>query len=166
MISLCVLNDIVLILRTSRFQICSASSCPAEDSSVHTPLLCSAPIKVVNYTHIYTYISYVYAYTYVYHLINTNISYVCTYTYVYHLFLLCIFVKMDLELLQNCILNLSYIFLQYQYANYTSPDYKHTGKGLLNLQLINQRSDFSFALFSGGLSNVCYLLVLLCYFCS
>ena len=29
------------------------------------------------------------------------------------------------------------------------------GKGYLKLQLINQRSDFSFALFSGGLSNEC-----------
>ncbi|XP_060669417.1 probable inactive purple acid phosphatase 1 isoform X1 [Ziziphus jujuba] len=43
--------------------------------------------------------------------------------------------------------------IKYQYANYSSPEYKVTGKGLLQLQLINQRSDFSFALFSGGLSN-------------
>ncbi|KAK4598811.1 hypothetical protein RGQ29_016033 [Quercus rubra] len=43
--------------------------------------------------------------------------------------------------------------IKYQFANYTSPKYKDTGKGYLKLQLINQRSDFSFALFSGGLSN-------------
>ncbi|XP_020216187.1 probable inactive purple acid phosphatase 1 [Cajanus cajan] len=43
--------------------------------------------------------------------------------------------------------------IKYQYANYSSPLYKVTGKGFLKLQLINQRSDFSFALFSGGLSN-------------
>ncbi|KAL7163725.1 hypothetical protein ACSBR2_039779 [Camellia fascicularis] len=41
----------------------------------------------------------------------------------------------------------------YQYANYTNPKYKDNGKGMLKLQLIKQRSDFSFALFSGGLSN-------------
>lgn len=41
--------------------------------------------------------------------------------------------------------------IKYQYANYSSPHYKDTGKGSLKLQLINQRSDFSFALFSGGL---------------
>lgn len=41
--------------------------------------------------------------------------------------------------------------IKYQYANYSSPNYKLTGKGSLKLQLINQRSDFSFALFSGGL---------------
>ncbi|KAK7837580.1 putative inactive purple acid phosphatase 1, partial [Quercus suber] len=44
--------------------------------------------------------------------------------------------------------------IKYQFANYSSPKYKDTGKGYLKLQLINQRSDFSFALFSGGLSNV------------
>ncbi|KAA8532899.1 hypothetical protein F0562_032984 [Nyssa sinensis] len=43
--------------------------------------------------------------------------------------------------------------IKYQYANYTNPTFKDTGKGLLKLQLINQRSDFSFALFSGGLLN-------------
>ncbi|KAK8317184.1 hypothetical protein V6Z12_A13G093500 [Gossypium hirsutum] len=43
--------------------------------------------------------------------------------------------------------------IKYQYANYRTPKYKETGKGSLKLQLINQRSDFSFALFSGGLSN-------------
>ncbi|KAL0013133.1 hypothetical protein SO802_000202 [Lithocarpus litseifolius] len=43
--------------------------------------------------------------------------------------------------------------IKYQFANYSSPKYKDTGKGYLKLQLINQRSDFSFELFSGGLSN-------------
>ncbi|KAM3247758.1 putative inactive purple acid phosphatase 1 isoform X1 [Capsicum annuum] len=41
--------------------------------------------------------------------------------------------------------------IKYQYASYSSPHYKDTGKGSLKLQLINQRSDFSFALFSGGI---------------
>ncbi|CAN6549270.1 unnamed protein product [Malus baccata var. baccata] len=43
--------------------------------------------------------------------------------------------------------------IKFQYAIYSTPDYKDTGKGFLKLQLINQRSDFSFALFSGGLLN-------------
>ncbi|XP_056162202.1 probable inactive purple acid phosphatase 1 [Syzygium oleosum] len=43
--------------------------------------------------------------------------------------------------------------IKYQYANYSSPRYENTGKGSLKLQLNNQRSDFSFALFSGGISN-------------
>uniref|UniRef100_A0ACD5XHY4 Uncharacterized protein n=1 Tax=Avena sativa TaxID=4498 RepID=A0ACD5XHY4_AVESA len=43
--------------------------------------------------------------------------------------------------------------IKFQYANYTSTDYVKMGQGSLRLQLINQRSDFSFALFSGGLSN-------------
>ncbi|XP_059445193.1 probable inactive purple acid phosphatase 1 isoform X1 [Corylus avellana] len=43
--------------------------------------------------------------------------------------------------------------IKFQYANYSSPEYKKTGKGYLKLQLINQRSNFSFALFSAGLSN-------------
>ncbi|KAI3516604.1 hypothetical protein L1887_15526 [Cichorium endivia] len=43
--------------------------------------------------------------------------------------------------------------IKYQYANYTNPNYKVTGEASLNLQLINQRSDFSFALFTGGLST-------------
>ena len=47
------------------------------------------------------------------------------------------------------------MFWQFQFANYTSRNYEHTGKGSLRLQLINQREDFSFALFSGGLLNVC-----------
>ncbi|XP_019250303.1 PREDICTED: probable inactive purple acid phosphatase 1 isoform X1 [Nicotiana attenuata] len=43
--------------------------------------------------------------------------------------------------------------LKYQFANHSNPNYKRIGKGSLKLQLINQRSDFSFALFSGGLRN-------------
>ena len=43
--------------------------------------------------------------------------------------------------------------IKFQYANYTTADYAKTGKGSLRLQIINQRSDISFALFSGGLSN-------------
>ncbi|XP_043705691.1 probable inactive purple acid phosphatase 1 isoform X3 [Telopea speciosissima] len=43
--------------------------------------------------------------------------------------------------------------IKYQFANYSNPNYKDTGNGTLKLQLINQRADFSFALFSGGLSN-------------
>ncbi|CAL5430767.1 unnamed protein product [Camellia sinensis] len=43
--------------------------------------------------------------------------------------------------------------IKYQYANYTNPKYKDNGKGMLKLQLIKQRSDFSFVLFSGRLSN-------------
>ncbi|KAF8776696.1 hypothetical protein HU200_003424 [Digitaria exilis] len=40
---------------------------------------------------------------------------------------------------------------QYQFANFKNDNYNKTGKGSLKLQLINQREDFSFALFSGGL---------------
>ncbi|KAL9352156.1 hypothetical protein Peur_054836 [Populus x canadensis] len=43
--------------------------------------------------------------------------------------------------------------IKFQYANYSSPQYKDTGKGSLKLQMINQRSDFSFALFTGGFLN-------------
>ncbi|KAL0329422.1 UNVERIFIED_CONTAM: putative inactive purple acid phosphatase 27 [Sesamum radiatum] len=43
--------------------------------------------------------------------------------------------------------------VKYQYANYSSADYAKTGKASLKFQLINQRADFSFALFGGGLSN-------------
>ncbi|WVZ02918.1 hypothetical protein V8G54_023724 [Vigna mungo] len=45
--------------------------------------------------------------------------------------------------------------IKYQYANFSSNSYKTTGKGSLKLQLINQTSDFSFALFTGGLTSVC-----------
>ncbi|KAL6011046.1 hypothetical protein ACLOJK_001490 [Asimina triloba] len=43
---------------------------------------------------------------------------------------------------------------QYQYANYSTPNYAETGKGKLKFRLINQRYDFAFALVSGGLSNL------------
>ncbi|MED6206914.1 putative inactive purple acid phosphatase 27 [Stylosanthes scabra] len=43
--------------------------------------------------------------------------------------------------------------IKYKYANYSNEKYKETGKATLKFQLINQRSDFSFALFSGGLSQ-------------
>ncbi|CAN7020481.1 hypothetical protein BRARA_F00920 [Brassica rapa] len=43
--------------------------------------------------------------------------------------------------------------IKFQYANVSNPRYKATGVGSMKLQLINQRSDFSFALFSGGLLN-------------
>ncbi|PUZ67580.1 hypothetical protein GQ55_3G447400 [Panicum hallii var. hallii] len=42
--------------------------------------------------------------------------------------------------------------IKFQYANFTNDGYNRTGKGSLKLQLINQRADFAFALFSGGLS--------------
>ncbi|XP_020197117.1 nucleotide pyrophosphatase/phosphodiesterase [Aegilops tauschii subsp. strangulata] len=42
--------------------------------------------------------------------------------------------------------------IKYQYANY-SANYLKGGKGSIRLQLINQRADFSFALFTGGLEN-------------
>lgn len=43
--------------------------------------------------------------------------------------------------------------IKYKYANYSNPGYTKTGKASLKFQLINQRADFSFALFSGGISN-------------
>ncbi|OVA00802.1 Phosphoesterase domain [Macleaya cordata] len=43
--------------------------------------------------------------------------------------------------------------IKYQFTNYSNPEYKEKGHGSLKLQLINQREDFSFALFSGGLTN-------------
>ncbi|KAI4343616.1 hypothetical protein L6164_010947 [Bauhinia variegata] len=43
--------------------------------------------------------------------------------------------------------------IKYKYANHSSPDYTKTGKATLEFRLINQRADFSFAVFSGGLSN-------------
>ena len=46
-----------------------------------------------------------------------------------------------------------WVWMQYQYANY-SANYLYGGKGAIRFQLINQRSDFSFALFTGGLENV------------
>lgn len=44
--------------------------------------------------------------------------------------------------------------MQYQFATFKNDGYNKTGKGYLKLQLINQRGDFSFALFSGGLLKV------------
>ncbi|XP_020257586.1 probable inactive purple acid phosphatase 27 isoform X2 [Asparagus officinalis] len=41
--------------------------------------------------------------------------------------------------------------IKYQFASYQNDEYHKTGKGLLKLQLVNQRADFAFALFSGGL---------------
>ncbi|CAK9148703.1 unnamed protein product [Ilex paraguariensis] len=43
--------------------------------------------------------------------------------------------------------------IKYKYANHSNADYTKTGKASLKFQLINQRADFSFALFSGGLSD-------------
>nr|BAO45898.1 purple acid phosphatase [Acacia mangium] len=43
--------------------------------------------------------------------------------------------------------------VKYKFVNETNPNYTKTGKSSLKFQLINQRADFSFALFSGGLSN-------------
>ncbi|KAM1736922.1 hypothetical protein ACFX12_015221 [Malus domestica] len=43
--------------------------------------------------------------------------------------------------------------IKYKYATDSNPNYTTTGKSSLKFQLINQRADFSFALFSGGLSN-------------
>ncbi|KAM7274830.1 hypothetical protein ACFE04_016696 [Oxalis oulophora] len=43
--------------------------------------------------------------------------------------------------------------IKYKYANDSSSAYTNTGINALKFQLINQREDFSFALFSGGLSN-------------
>ncbi|OVA09524.1 Phosphoesterase domain [Macleaya cordata] len=43
--------------------------------------------------------------------------------------------------------------IKYQFANYSTPDYVKTGCGSLKFRLINQRYDFAFALFSGGLSK-------------
>lgn len=43
--------------------------------------------------------------------------------------------------------------IKYKFANHSNFDYVKTGKNSLYFRLINQRADFSFALFSGGLSN-------------
>ncbi|CAO2202670.1 unnamed protein product [Urochloa humidicola] len=42
--------------------------------------------------------------------------------------------------------------IKYQYANY-SARYSNSGEGSIRFQFINQRSDFAFALFTGGLEN-------------
>lgn len=43
--------------------------------------------------------------------------------------------------------------IKFQFPNISSPSYHKTGNASMKFQLINQRADFSFALFSGGLSN-------------
>ncbi|CAI9280523.1 unnamed protein product [Lactuca saligna] len=43
--------------------------------------------------------------------------------------------------------------IKYMFANHSNHDYTTTGKASLTFQIINQRADFSFALFSGGLEN-------------
>ncbi|KAL2547712.1 putative inactive purple acid phosphatase 27 [Forsythia ovata] len=43
--------------------------------------------------------------------------------------------------------------IKYKFANFSNSYYTKTGKASLKFQLINQRADFSFALFAGGLSN-------------
>ncbi|KAM0060094.1 putative phosphodiesterase I [Helianthus debilis subsp. tardiflorus] len=43
--------------------------------------------------------------------------------------------------------------IKFMNASHENPDYVNTGKSSLRLQIINQRSDFSFALFSGGYSK-------------
>ncbi|KAL1549531.1 putative inactive purple acid phosphatase 27 [Salvia divinorum] len=43
--------------------------------------------------------------------------------------------------------------IKYKYANFSNLNYTNAGKTTLNFQLINQRADFSFALFTGGLDN-------------
>ncbi|XP_040871169.1 probable inactive purple acid phosphatase 27-like isoform X2 [Glycine max] len=43
--------------------------------------------------------------------------------------------------------------IKYKFMNYSNSYYTKTGKASLKFQLINQRADFSFALFSGGLLN-------------
>lgn len=49
---------------------------------------------------------------------------------------------------------MSFDDIQYKYANYSNSNYLKNGKAELKFELINQRADFSFALFTGGLSNV------------
>lgn len=49
--------------------------------------------------------------------------------------------------------------IKFQYANYSTVNYSKTGKGSLKLRLINQRADFAFALFAGGLSNPILLVI-------
>jgi len=49
--------------------------------------------------------------------------------------------------------------IKFQYANYSTVNYSKTGKGSLKLRLINQREDFAFALFAGGLSNPKLLVI-------
>ncbi|RZC71835.1 hypothetical protein C5167_034998 [Papaver somniferum] len=44
-------------------------------------------------------------------------------------------------------------WVAYQFANHSTPDYVNTGNGSLRFRLIDQRYDFAFALFSGGLAK-------------
>ncbi|MFS8000530.1 putative phosphodiesterase I [Helianthus anomalus] len=43
--------------------------------------------------------------------------------------------------------------IKYKYANHSTADYVRRGKATLSFQIINQREDFSFALFTGGFKN-------------
>ncbi|KAK9066406.1 hypothetical protein SSX86_013728 [Deinandra increscens subsp. villosa] len=43
--------------------------------------------------------------------------------------------------------------IKYKFANHSTPDYANTGKATVSFRIINQRADFSFALFTGGLEN-------------
>ncbi|XP_076895163.1 putative inactive purple acid phosphatase 27 [Bidens hawaiensis] len=43
--------------------------------------------------------------------------------------------------------------IKYKFANHSTVDYVHRGKATLSFQIINQRADFSFALFTGGFEN-------------
>ncbi|KAK9668905.1 hypothetical protein RND81_13G095000 [Saponaria officinalis] len=43
--------------------------------------------------------------------------------------------------------------IKYKYANFSSPNFLNTGTAVLEFELINQRADFAFGLFSNGLSN-------------
>ncbi|XP_023743653.1 nucleotide pyrophosphatase/phosphodiesterase [Lactuca sativa] len=43
--------------------------------------------------------------------------------------------------------------IKYKFANHSTFDYIQTGKASLSFQIINQRADFAFALFTGGLEN-------------
>lgn len=55
-------------------------------------------------------------------------------------------------------------YKQYMFANHSNHDYTTTGKASLTFQIINQRADFSFALFSGGLQSVFAKLTLNLHF--
>ena len=46
-------------------------------------------------------------------------------------------------------------YYQFKNANDSNKDYMKSGMATFKFLLINMRSDFSFALFSGGFSNVC-----------
>ncbi|GLT53052.1 hypothetical protein SLA2020_263490 [Shorea laevis] len=53
----------------------------------------------------------------------------------------------------SCKLQLINLPIKFKFANFSNSKYAKTGKAVLKFQLINQRADFSFAVFSGGLSN-------------